>query len=99
MIEENDLSKVKSLIEILNKAKFEEIAMTDVVLLTRSIEWLGKEYMTSVQHHEKMKNYTPPAPAEDKFKEDMAKAKKKAEENAASRKKSKKKVSKKKASK
>ena len=98
MIEEKDLPKLKSLIEILNSAKFEDIKMTDVVLLTRSIEWLGKEYMESLQHHEKMKNYKPPAPVEDKFMEDMAKAKKKAEENAVNRKK-KKKASKKKVSK
>lgn len=93
MIQEKDLPKVKNLIEILNKASFEDIKMTDVVLLTRSIEWLGKEYMESLKKINEDKN--PPAPQPNKMAEDLNKAKIVAEENAAKRKKAKKKVSKK----
>lgn len=83
MIDKKDLPKVKNLIEILNQAKFEDIKMTDIVLLTRSIEWLGKEYMESSKPQEvKPVENT----AEQKMLEDIGKAKLKAEENAAKRK-------------
>lgn len=82
MIDKKDLPKVKNLIEILNQARFENIKMTDIVLLCRSVEWLGKEYMESMS----APSVEAIKPIEQKMVEDLEKAKLKAEENAAKRK-------------
>ena len=84
MIDKKDLDKVKTLIELLNKASFDNLKITEVVLLSRSIGWLGQEYMKAVKEPSSIA-----CPIWNKIIENLDKAKKKTESNAAERKKKK----------